>query len=99
MDLVPQIINNTMNILEKANEIVNMRSEEKERMYGPFNESMDSMRDIFNATTGLKLTTEHMFDALIALKQSRLKYSYQEDSMLDMVAYIAAKNNYINGKV
>ena len=27
-----------MNILEKANEIINLRSEEKERQYGPFSE-------------------------------------------------------------
>lgn len=85
-----------MNILERANEIVNLRSEEKERMYGSFDESMDSMRDIFNSMTGLNLTTENMFDAMIALKLSRLKFSYQEDSALDLVAYTAAKNNYIN---
>lgn len=84
-----------MNILEKADEIVNKRSEEKERQYGPFNESMERMRDIFNSMTGLSLSAEHMFDALIALKLSRMAYSYKEDSYLDAVAYIAAKNNYV----
>lgn len=87
-----------MNILDRANQIVNFRSEEKERQYGPFSQSMDHMRDIFNSMTGLNLTTENMFDALIALKLSRLRFSYQEDSMLDMLAYIGAKNNYINEK-
>jgi DNA-binding protein H-NS len=88
-----------MNILEKADEIVNQRSEEKERQYGPFNESMERMRDIFNGMTGLSLTAEHMFDAMIALKLSRIGFAYKEDSYLDAVAYIAAKNNYVNEKV
>ena len=30
-----------MNILEKANEIINTRSEEKDRMYGPMSEGME----------------------------------------------------------
>ena len=30
-----------MNILEKANEIVNLRKEEKERQYGPFEQGME----------------------------------------------------------
>lgn len=84
-----------MNILEKANSIVNERSEEKERQYGSFDESMDKMRDIFNAMTGLNLTTEHMFKAMIALKLSREAHSHKEDNLLDAVAYIGALNNYI----
>lgn len=84
-----------MNILEKANEIVNQRSEEKTRQYGSFDESMDKMRDIFNAMTGLNLTTEHMFKAMIALKLSREAHSHKEDNLLDCVAYIGALNNYL----
>jgi hypothetical protein len=38
-----KIKNKNMNILEKANEIVNLRSEEKERMYGPFEEGMEKV--------------------------------------------------------
>jgi len=88
-----------MNILEEANKIVNERSQEKERQYGPFNQSMDRMRNIFNAMTGLNLTTEHMFDAMIALKLSRESYSHKEDTLLDLVGYVGAKNNYINRKI
>lgn len=44
-----------MNILERANEIVFERSEEKERQYGPFDESMEKMKNIFNAISGLDL--------------------------------------------
>lgn len=86
------------NILERADQIVNKRSEENERKYGPFDESMDRMRDIFNAMTGLDLSTEHMFKAMIALKLSREAYTHREDNLLDAVAYIGALDNYIETK-
>lgn len=87
-----------MNILRKADEIVNSRSEEKQREYGPFDQSMEKMRDIFNSMTGHNLSTEDMYYAMIALKLSRLQYQYKEDSMLDCVAYFGALNNYIQSK-
>ena len=40
-----------MNILERADKIVNHRSEEKERMYGPFSESMERAAAIYNAAS------------------------------------------------
>jgi hypothetical protein len=86
------------NILYRANQIVNERSEEKARQYGPFDESMDRMRDLFNAMTGLSLTTEHMFKAMIALKLSRESYSHKEDNLLDCVSYIGALDNYLKAK-
>ena len=36
------------NILKKANEIVNERSEEKERQYGPFQASMERAAALYN---------------------------------------------------
>ena len=45
-----------MNILEKANEIVNLRQEEKERLYGPFNEGMQRAANILSGMTGLDLS-------------------------------------------
>ncbi len=84
-----------MNILEKANEIVNHRSEEKERQYGSFPESMDRMRDIFNGMSGLQLETKHMFQAMIALKLSREAHAHKEDNLLDAAAYMGAMNNYL----
>jgi len=86
------------NILKRANQIVNKRSEEKERQYGPFDDSMDAMRDIFNAMTGLSLTTEHMFKAMLAAKLSRERFAHKEDNLLDAVAYIGALDNYIENK-
>ena len=83
------------NILEQADQIVNHRSEEKERQYGPFEESMERMKNIFNAKTGLNLKTEHMYQAMIALKLSRESYNHKEDNLLDAVAYMGAMNNYL----
>ena len=52
-----------MNILERADQIVNHRSEEKERMYGPFSESMSRAADIYNAIEALDIES---FDAGVA---------------------------------
>jgi len=84
-----------MNILEKANEIVNKRSEEKEREYGPFSEGMARAAKIAAGMTGKDWTTDDMYVALIALKFSRQSYNFKEDNLLDAVAYVGAWNNYI----
>lgn len=83
-----------MNILEKANEIVNLRNEEKERQYGPFEEGMERAAKILSGMTGLDFNAEFMYNALIALKLSRESYNHKEDNLLDAVAYIASLNNY-----
>ena len=90
-----------MNILEKADQIVNHRSEEKERMYGPFSKSMARATLIYNASSpeDEQLSVEGMFRALIALKLSREAYSHREDNLLDAAAYIGAMNNYINEQI
>lgn len=87
-----------MNILEAADNIVNHRSEEKNRQYGPFEDSMERMKIIFNAMTGLDLKTEHMYTAMVALKFSREAYNHKEDNLLDAVAYLGALNNYIENQ-
>lgn len=87
-----------MNILEKANEIVNERSEEKERMYGPFSDGMDRAALILSGMTGENIDAIFMYKAMIALKLSRESYSHKEDNLLDSVAYIGALNNYYDGK-
>lgn len=83
-----------MNILEEANRIINERSEEKERMYGPFSEGMERAAAIVNASTGKNLTADDMYICLVALKLSRHSYNYKEDNLLDAVAYLGALNNY-----
>lgn len=86
-----------MNILEKANQIVNERSEEKERQYGPFSESMERATAIYNAMSPSHehISPHGMYRAMIALKLSREAYSHKEDNLLDAVAYMGALNNYI----
>ena len=75
-----------MNILEEANKIINQRSEEKERMYGPFEEGMDRAAMIASGMTGKDFTGADMYAALIALKFSRHSYN---------AAYIGGLDNYI----
>lgn len=83
-----------MNILERANEIVNERSEEKQRQYGPFDESMRKAAVIASELCNKDITTEDFYKCMIALKMSRMAYNLKLDTMLDSVAYIAALNNY-----
>ena len=83
-----------MNILKQADSIINNRVEEKERMYGPFEEGMDRAAEIFNGMTGMKITGSHMYKAMIALKLSRESYSSKQDNLLDACAYIGALDNY-----
>ena len=83
-----------------ADKIVNHRSEEKERMYGPFSESMERAAAIYNAASpkNEQISVEGMYRAMIALKLSREAYSHREDNLLDAAAYVGALNNYIESK-
>lgn len=87
-----------MNILDEASGIVNNRSEEADRNYGPFSEGMDRAAMIFTGMTGIEFTGEHMFKALVALKFSRESYNHKRDNLLDAVAYIQGLDNYIEEK-
>ena len=83
-----------MNILLKANEIVNERAEEKTREYGPFDESMTKAAIIASELCNKHISTEDFYKCLIALKMSRMAYNLKEDTLLDSVAYIGALDNY-----
>lgn len=87
-----------MNILEKANIIVNERKEEKERMYGPFEDGMERAAKILSGMTGVEYSAEIIYLSLVALKLSRHSYNYKEDNLLDAVAYLGSLNNYIQNK-
>ena len=88
-----------INILAEGNKIINERSEEKERQYGPFSEGMERAAKIASGMTGKDFTAEDMFMVLIALKFSRQSYNHKQDNLLDSVAYIGALNNYIEDKL
>lgn len=85
-----------MNILDEANKIVNERSEEKERQYGPFSEGMERAAKILEGMVGKPIPVSFMYKALVALKLSRESFSHKEDNLLDAVAYLGALNNFIN---
>jgi hypothetical protein len=83
------------NILAQADQIINNRSEEKERQYGPFEEGMRRAAMICSGMTGKQLTGADMYAALVALKLSRHSYNYKQDNLLDAVAYLGGLDNYI----
>lgn len=87
------------NILYIADQIVNHRAEEKERQYGPFNESVERTAQFYNLMkpkSDPEISPEGVLRVLIALKLSREAYGHKEDNLLDGVAYIGALNNYID---
>ena len=86
------------NILHEANEIVNERSEEKERMYGPFSEGMERAAKIASGMSGKDVSGHDMYIALIALKLSRQSYNHKQDNLMDACAYLGAWDNYIQEK-
>jgi len=85
-----------MNILLKANEIVFERNEEKERMYGPFQQGMQEAAKIASLLSRKEITTVDMYNCMIALKLSRQSYNHKEDNLLDCVAYMGSLNDYQN---
>lgn len=87
-----------MNILKKANEIVNKRAEEKARCYGPFEESMAKTAKIASLLSNKKITTVDAYNVLIALKLARQSHSNKEDNLLDAVAYLGSLNNFLQSK-
>lgn len=86
-----------MNILQKANEIVNLRSEEKARQYGPFAACNEKTAQIASILCGKVITTRDIYWFQVALKLARETYSHKEDNLLDAVAYLGALNNFEEG--
>jgi hypothetical protein len=83
-------------ILEQANDIINNRSEEKEREYGPMSEGFERAAMIASGMSGKEWNAHDMFVAMAALKLSRQSYNFKEDNLLDLVAYLGAWQNYID---
>jgi thiamine biosynthesis protein ThiC len=84
-----------VNILKKADEIVNRRSQEKYRQYGDFSQSMQRAAKIASEMRGKEIDVHDMFCCMIALKFSRQSFSFKEDNLLDAAAYIGGWANYI----
>tara|TARA_R110000822_G_scaffold42853_4_gene116189 strand:- start:3478 stop:3738 length:261 start_codon:yes stop_codon:yes gene_type:complete len=85
-----------MNILEKANDIINNRSDEKARTYGPMSEGMEKASLLASTLCNKDIKPRDMYLCMVALKLSRESYYHKEDNLLDAVAYLGALNNYEN---
>jgi len=86
-----------MNILKKADEIINERSEEKERQYGPMSWTNEQAAKIATVLCKKEITCMDMYYFQISLKLARESWSHKEDNMLDLVAYVGGYNNYMEG--
>jgi hypothetical protein len=83
------------NILKRADSIVNERSEEKQREYGNFTDSMESAARIYDVLVSERMhPAEKMYWAMIALKISRERHKHKQDNLLDIAAYVGALDNY-----
>ena len=81
-------------IYDHAKDIEENRKEEIERQYGPFDESMAKAAKLASEMCNKEITTLDFYKCMIALKQSRLAYSYKYDTFLDMIVYIGALYKY-----
>jgi len=88
----------TRNILKHADEIVNHGAEDKHRQYGPFNDSMARAARVASELCNKEITTEDFYKCMIALKASRMAYQMEEDTLMDLCAYVGALDNYNNHK-
>jgi len=87
-----------MNILKKADEIINERGEEKQRMYGPMQECMQRCADLASLMTQKEITSRDVHMVMVAMKFAREAYHHKEDNLLDAVAYIASLNKLEEGE-
>lgn len=85
-------------ILERANEIVFERAEEKSRMYGEFIEGMEQTARIASEMSRKDISTFDVYNVLIALKLSRASWNYKDDNYLDALAYMASLDQYLKTK-
>lgn len=90
-------INKTMNILEKAREIIYDRAEEKERQYGPMSLTNREAAKIASVLCKKEISVTDVYYVIMSLKLARQANSHKEDNLLDLVAYTAGLNNYMEG--
>jgi hypothetical protein len=86
-----------MNILREADRIINERSEEKERQYGPMSETNRRAAVIASVTSNKDIDVVDLYNMQIALKLARESWSHKQDNLLDAVAYLGGLNNYLDG--
>lgn len=88
-----------MNILREADRIINERSEEKERQYGPMSETNRRASVIASVMSDKEITVVDLYNMQIALKLARESWCHKQDNLLDAVAYIGGLDNYLEGVI
>lgn len=83
-----------MNILKKADEIANQRSEEKERQYGPMEETHEKTAKLASLLCGKEITTKDIYWMKIAMKLAREAHSHKTDNLIDLCSYIQGLENH-----
>ena len=89
-------MNNGINILEHAQDIVYRRGEESARKYGPMKESMEKAAILASTMSGKDISAKDMYLCMVALKMSRESYSKKYDNILDTIAYLTAMVEHYN---
>lgn len=84
-----------MNILERASAILYDRAEERDRQYGPFDESMEKTQQLAQQIAGHYLSLKDCYCVIIALKLARESHVHKEDNLLDAIVYIAQMNDHL----
>lgn len=86
-----------MNILLKASQIIYDRAEEKQRQYGPMSKTNEQAAKIASVLCNKDISTIDVYYVIMSLKLARQAHSHKEDNLLDLVAYTAGLNNYMEG--
>lgn len=82
-------------ILKRAHDIIDNRTEEKERQYGSMSENCHHAAQIASIMQAKDFVASDVMAILAALKLARHNRSYKQDSLLDAVAYLGALDNFI----
>jgi hypothetical protein len=90
--------NKLKTILEEANDIIFNRAEEKQREYGPIDESLEDTAIVASIISNEAINIEMVYAVLIGLKTSRMRWNKKHDTFLDSIAYTAAYEDYLNKK-
>lgn len=83
-----------MTLLERARKILDERSEERDRQYGDFTESIEKTAKLATLMGSKEITTDDVYNVMVALKLARESHAHKEDNILDAVVYLAQKNNH-----
>ncbi len=81
-------------ILQEAHDIVNERTEDKDRRYGSFDDCMGRVSALASVLTGKEITVDDAYNVLIALKLSRESHCHKRDNMVDLCGYVQGLHSY-----